>query len=167
MIHLNAAAARAPFYGVTNDRFLAMADGEAEVMERAYAGLHVRSGDPTLAVPGAGTAVLHQCGHTAQVVVPVAVKKDGTVSFAAPADCRGLRLAFDPFGPLTLPRSLAASGETEWLGDFTLYAAGTAGVRVVNDGGTPVAEGTVNIHARTATAGDALPVAPPGSARAR
>jgi hypothetical protein len=168
LIHVDGADGRGPFYGITSDRFIALAaeTGEsadvphaAEVLERTEAGLHVRSGDPAMAIPAAGLAAFHECGAIKSVSLPVAVKKDGTVLFAAPAGCRGLRLAFDPFGPLTLPRALAASGETEWLGDFTLYAGGTAGVHVVNDGGEPVIDGAVGIHARTGATSESLPVA--------
>jgi hypothetical protein len=169
LIHLNTTGRSAPFYGYTTDRFIAMTDDvvsgppdtlhSADVMERADAGLHVRSGDPSLAIPGAGVALFHQCGSAATITVPVEVKKDGTVLFPAPADCRGLRLAFDPFGPLTLAKSLKAGSTTEWLGEFTLYAAGGAGVHVVMDGGAPVDGGSVGIHAQTAARGDAVPIA--------
>jgi hypothetical protein len=118
-------------------------------------GVHVRSGEPDMPLPHAGTAVFYRCGQVPSITIPLDVKQDGTVTFPAPANCESLVLGLDPFGPLTFARSIQPV-TPQWLGEFTLHAAGAAGARVVTDDDAPVADATVTVYARTAQNAESL-----------
>ncbi|HEX8407831.1 MAG TPA: carboxypeptidase-like regulatory domain-containing protein [Thermoanaerobaculia bacterium] len=158
LLYLNADGARPPFFATTRDRFIAARADHADsyghmppmalAVDRGGASLFVHTADRTLELPPAGTATFHDCQTAKSVTVPVEIRKDGSMSFPAPATCKSFLLEVEPFGPLAFARSLPA-GLPEWLGEFTLYASGRAAIRVVRENDTPVADAKVDVYAKT------------------
>lgn len=166
LLYLDDGGVQSPYFGVTADTLILapakprgdsrdLTPQRAVVHQLAHAGFHVRSADPELALPEAGTAVFHECDGDATITLPAGVRADGTVTFPAPANCASFVVAFDPFGPLTFSKSLPPI-TPQWLGEFTLHASGSAGIRVVRDDDTPVPDADVRLFARTAASEDSL-----------
>jgi hypothetical protein len=164
LLYVRASKAESPLFATTSETFIvAAAEPDSTkavataVYELGHAGLHLRSGDLALTLPHAGTATFH-CPNDSTVDIPVEVRKDGTSLFPAPAGCSSVVLQFEPFGPVTLARPIA-SVQSTWLGDYTLYAAGEAGLHVVNDDNAAPAEAAVTIYSSTENNATLIPVA--------
>lgn len=176
LLYVKTAGVLPPFFSTTTERFIAGATEndvaalstgkplQASVHELGRGGVHVRSGEKDLGLPLAGTAIFHKCGDTATITISIEVRKDGTVSFPAPANCASVVLQFYPFGPLTFARPIRPAGP-EWLGEFILYASGAARIRVVDDNDSPVSDAKVTVYARTAPADESLVEIATGSSR--
>jgi hypothetical protein len=157
LLYLDTTSVTAPFFGTTSDhRFVVIPEStnervpEAPVVDGGGASLQVRPAVESIPVPAAGLATFHQCPEAGKkVAVPFAVAKGGKVELPAPAGCMNFVLDFEPFSPLVFTRQLPA-GDPQWLGEFTLYAAGRAAVRVATDEGTGVAGAIVSVSAETA-----------------
>jgi hypothetical protein len=151
LLYLDTSGLIPPYFGTTSDRFLVLPSGEdeqvpvASVLDLGGASVYLQTAGETLPLPIAGMATFQRCPAT--IAVPVAVAKDGMVTFLAPAGCMSFILDFEPFSPIVLPKRLSP-GDPEWLGEFMLYASGRAGVRVAMDDGTGVANAIVSISAR-------------------
>jgi hypothetical protein len=160
LLHLNSAEASAPFFAVSNDAFIQPEDGNvAAITDLAGGSLRVVPAEPSLPLPRTGTVAFHQCNQVENVAVPVAVGKEGHITFPAPAGCTAFVVSFPPFAPLVFTRGLPA-GDPAWLGDYRLYAAARAAVRVVSADDAPVANALVSVTASSAPGvKQALPLA--------
>ncbi|HET7435992.1 MAG TPA: carboxypeptidase-like regulatory domain-containing protein [Thermoanaerobaculia bacterium] len=166
-IYFDAAGAHPPYHARSSNKFVAIAadvpnaEGvlSTTVFRRAEAGLHVRPASPQLALPAAGTATFHRCQATESVVTAIAVRKDGTAIFDGPADCSALSIQLSPFGRLLIQKSLAAAAPQTWLGEFSLFAGGSAGVHVVAADGAPVADAKVVLSAPGVRGGEPASIA--------
>ncbi len=164
LLYLDTTGFMAPYFGTTSDRFVVLPEGEsgavavASVRDLGGASLHVRTASESLALPIAGMATFHGCARPETIAMPVAVSKGGGVTFAAPADCASFVLDFEPFSPIVLPKQLSL-GDPEWLGEFTLYAAGRAAVRVATEDGSGVANAIVVVSAHTEGGQSSVPIA--------
>ena len=150
VLYLDTAGVTPPFFGTTKDhRFVVLPVNddervaEAKVMDGGGASLQVKAAGEG-ALPLAGMATFHQCPQ--KVAVPVAVAKGGRVELPAPAGCGSFVLDFEPYSPLVFTRQLRM-GDPEWLGEFTLYAAGRAAVRVATEDGGGVDGAIVSVSA--------------------
>jgi hypothetical protein len=154
LLYLDTTGLTPPYFGTTGDRFVVLPVREdagtatASVLDLAGAGLHLRSPNEGLPLPLAGMAVFHGCGKPQDIPLPIAVGKNGNVSFPAPAGCTSVVLDFEPFSPVVLPRPLPP-GEPQWLGELTLLASGRAAIRVAAEDGSAVGNALVSIAART------------------
>jgi len=164
LLYLDTTGFTAPYFGTTSDRFVVLPipqDGTvavASIRDLGGASLHVQTASEGLGLPMAGMATFHGCVRPETIAVPVAVSKGGKVTFAAPADCTSFVLDFEPFSPIVLPKQLSL-GDPEWLGEFTLYAAGSAAVRVATEDGSGVANAIVAVSARTEGGQALVPIA--------
>lgn len=164
LLYLDATGFMPPYFGTTDDRFIVLpvAEGEtaglAAVRDLAGASLRIQAGSEGLELPSSGMATFLGCSTPETIAVPVAVAKDGRVTFDAPAGCMRIVLDFDPFSPVVLMKQLSP-GDPEWLGEFTLYAGGSAAVRVATEDGSPVASATVVVSARSEGGRTLVPIA--------
>lgn len=144
---------RSPVYLVTADRFIAaLADTPqpippdeppfaARVYPRADARLSLRPAEKDLPFPRYGMAVLRNCMKTPRVMVPVDIRGGNLAHFTAPAGCQSSTIAFNPFEPVLLTKSLRPGEQS--LGEFLLHAAASADVRVVRDPGGAAVSGAI------------------------
>ena len=170
VLYVRGEGKRPPFYALTATRFIAanpdVADARddaatepwvASVHARSDVRLRLRSAEKDLTFPGSGTAVLRDCPRSKRISVPVEIGKENVVRFVAPAGCRMLTIALDPFEPLVLEKRLNAGEQS--LGEFVLRAAATADVHVVRDpGGASVAGATVRLMAASDERPDTISV---------
>lgn len=156
LLYLDVTGVTAPFFGTTSDhRFVVIPESADErvpvatVTDGGGASLQVKAAGESIPVPVAGLATFHRCPEGGKVAVPFAVGKGGKVELPAPAGCMSFVLDFEPFSPLVFTRHLA-TGDPEWLGEFTLYAAGRAAVRVASADDAGVDGAIVSVAAETA-----------------
>lgn len=153
LLYLDTAGFTAPYFGTTSDRFVVLPvreDGKvpvASVLDLAGASLQIQTASEGLALPINGVAAFHGCVRPETITLPVAVAKGGKVTFSAPAGCMSFVLDFEPFSPVILREQLSL-GDPQWLGEFTLYAAGSAAVRVATEDGAGVADAIVSVSVR-------------------
>ncbi len=154
LLYLDTAGVSAPYFGTTNDRFVVLPvrddrrTAAALLFDLGGGSLQVRTASEGLGLPIAGISTFHGCPGMKAIAVPFAVSKGGKVTFPAPAGCTSFVVDFEPFSPLVFPKQLSL-GDPEWLGEFTLYASGSAAVRVAREDGSGVASAIVSISART------------------
>ncbi|HEX9458664.1 MAG TPA: hypothetical protein VGA84_05935, partial [Thermoanaerobaculia bacterium] len=154
LLYLDTTGFTGPYLGTTGDRFVVLPlreDGTvavASVRDLAGASLHVKTASESLRLPVAGMAIFHGCVRPETIAVPVAVAKGGKVTFPAPAECTSFVLDFEPFSPIVFSRELSL-GDPVWLGERTLYASGSAAVRVAMDDGAVVESAIVSVSAIT------------------
>ncbi len=154
LLYLDTTGFTGPYFGTAGDRFVVIPlreDGTlaaASVRDLAGVSLHIKTANESLRLPVAGMAIFNGCSRPETIAIPVAVAKGGNVTSQAPADCTSFVLDFEPFSPIVFPRELAL-GDSVWLGERTLYASGSAAVRVVRDDGAGVVSAIVSVSART------------------
>lgn len=155
LLHLDTSGLRPPYFGTTSDfRFVVLPvheDGRASyaaVLDRGGASFQLQTASDGLPLPASGMATFHGCPGPEEVTVPLGVSKSGKVAFAAPAGCTSFVVDLEPFAPMVFPRGLAI-GDPEWLGELTLYASGSAAIRVAAEDGSALAGAVVSISART------------------
>jgi hypothetical protein len=156
LLYLDTTGVTAPFFGTTKDhQFVVIPEAKDErvpvaaVLDGGGASLQVKVAGESIPIPVAAMATFHGCPGAGKVAVPFAVAKGGKAELPAPAGCMNFVLDFEPFSPLVFTRQLSV-GDPEWLGEFTLYAAGRAAVRVATGEGTGVAGAIVSVSAETA-----------------
>jgi hypothetical protein len=155
VVHIRADEVQPPFFALNEDRALFTVPALAEASSspwpaasypRADAHAQLRFVDDTLPAPRAGLARLRGCADGDEVAAPIEIRPSGFAQFTAAAGCRSVLLEFEPFEPILIEKSLQAGNQ--YLGEFTLRAAGSAEVHVVRDpGGAIVSGATVRITA--------------------
>jgi hypothetical protein len=162
LLHLDTSVAGPPFFGTTDEHFLALPVAAevnaASVSPRGEASLQVRTVGASVPIPTTGMVTVVGCPNSGSVRIPVAVANRGKVNFAAPAGCSSLFLEFDPFSPIFIAKQLRA-GLPEWLGERTLVASGRAAIRVAHGDGAPVSDAIVSVSVSAHGSQPATPLA--------